>query len=75
MWVGRKLNHSIGNYLWVDETTGAAASTSESSAAHVRRAASWLWRTNEGCDRLKIGLVAVRGIDIESRYVELDRLE
>ena len=25
MWVGRKLNHSIGNYLWVDETTAAGS--------------------------------------------------
>ena len=68
MWVGRKLNHSIGNYLWVDERAATYTIVSESSR-------SWLWRTNEGCDRLKIGLVAVRGVDIESRCVELDRLE
>jgi hypothetical protein len=36
---------------------------------------SWLWRTNKGGDRLKIGLVVVRGVHIESRCVEADRLE
>ena len=43
--------------------------------AVIRLLLEWLKRTNKSCDCLQIGVVAVRGVDIEGRCVELDRLE